>query len=119
MAHLRSSKLIASLVLALFALFLGSAIASSLIKPGSMQVICAAGGGMKLVQTDAEEGKVAMTAGLDCPLCASVFAPVPDTAALFQKRSPLATALQSTAAARIVSATAPPLPARGPPTSAS
>jgi hypothetical protein len=36
MAHLRSSKLIASLVLALFALFLGSAIASSLIKPGSM-----------------------------------------------------------------------------------
>lgn len=119
MAHLRSSKLIASLVLVWFALLLGSAITSSLIKPGNMQVICAAGGGLKLVQTDAGEGKVAMAAGLDCPLCASVFAPVPDPAALFQKRPPLATALQATAAARIAWATAPPLPARGPPTSAS
>ncbi|NBO82929.1 MAG: hypothetical protein EBU75_08900 [Betaproteobacteria bacterium] len=86
MHTLRTSKLIARLVLVWFALFMGSAIASSIIKP-------------------------------DCPLCASVSAPPPPLTVHFEKLTPLAHALHPIAAAHIASATAPPLPSRGPPTS--
>ena len=56
MNTLRNSKLIAKLVLVWFALFLGSAIASTVIKPGSMQMVCTAGGGMKMVDISGDEG---------------------------------------------------------------
>jgi len=115
MQTLRSSKLIASLVLAWFALFLGSALASSLIKPDHMQVICAAGGAMKLVDIDSNGGEVKASASMDCPLCASVAAPPSRLKFLFIKPSALEHALHPIAAAHIAALTAPPLPARGPP----
>jgi hypothetical protein len=117
MHTLRNSKLIARLVLVWFALFMGSAIASSVIKPGSMQMVCSAGGGMKMVDTSGDEGGIRATANMDCPLCASVTAPPPTLTVHFEKLTPLAHALHPIAAAHIASATAPPLPSRGPPTS--
>jgi len=117
MLTLRSSKLIAKLVLVWFALFLGSAIASTVIKPGNLQMVCSTGGIMKMVDTSSDEGEIKASASMDCPLCASVTTPPPPLTVHFEKLSPLAHALHPIAAAHIASVTAPPLPSRGPPTS--
>lgn len=115
MQTLRSSKTIACLVLAWFALFLESAIAFTPISPGNMQMICAAGGGMKMVDLGGDSGLPKAGPGMDCPLCAATFAPPLASYAHFDPRSPLAHALQPIAAAHIASTAAPPLPSRGPP----
>ncbi len=116
MSILRPSKRIASFVLAWFALFLGSAIASALIKPDGLQIVCASGGGMKTVDLDGNDGGVRASASMDCPFCASVVPPPPRLQAFLAKPSGLAHALHPIAAAHIAAATAPPLPSRGPPT---
>jgi hypothetical protein len=115
METLRRSKLVASLMLAWFALFLGFAIASSAIKPGNSQIVCSAGGGMKMVDLDGNEDDHQISASMDCPLCASVAAPPSRLTALFTKPSALEHALHPIAAAHIAALTAPPLPSRGPP----
>jgi hypothetical protein len=115
MQTLRNSKFIAKLVLVWFALFLGSGIASTLIQPGNMQMVCATGGGMKIVDTNNDDGEFKASANMDCPLCASVTAPPSSSTVHVEKPSPLAHALQPVAAAHIASVTAPPLPSRGPP----
>ncbi len=117
MQSLRSSKFIAKLVLVWFALVLGSAIASTVIQPDHLQMVCATGGGMKLVDISSDDGELKASASMDCPLCASVTAPVPPLTAHFEKLSSLALALHPIAAAHIASVTAPPLPSRGPPPS--
>lgn len=115
MQTLRNSKFIAKLVLVWFALFLGSAIASTIIKPENLQMVCATGGVMKLVDTSSDDGKVNASSSMDCPLCTSVTAPPPPLSLHLVKLSPLAHALQPVAVAHIASVTAPPLPSRGPP----
>jgi hypothetical protein len=115
MHTLRSSKTLAGLVLVWFALFLGSAIASTSFSSGSMQIICAAGGGMKMVDTGDDGSIPKAGAGMDCPLCATCAPPPSKSSAHFDPRSPLAHALQPLAAAHIASTAAPPLPSRGPP----
>ena len=117
MQTLRNSTLIAKLVLVWFALFLGSAIASTVIKPGNMQMVCSTGGVMKMVDTTGDDGELKASASMDCPLCASVTAALSPLSVHFEKLSPLAHALHPIAAAHIASVTAPPLPSRGPPTS--
>ena len=117
METLRRSKLVSSLMLAWFALFLGSAIASSAIKPSNMQIVCSAGGGMKMVDLDGNEDGQKVSAMMDCPLCASVAAPLLRLNALLIRPSALTHALQPLAAAHIAALTAPPLPSRGPPSS--
>lgn len=117
MESLRQSKRIAQLVLVWFALFMGSAIASTLIHPGQMQMVCTAGGDMKLVDVGDEGDVPAVAVGMDCPLCASVAPPLPVQTSSLPTLSPLAHALHPVAAAHIASVTAPPLPSRGPPTS--
>lgn len=115
MHTLRTSKLIAQLVLVWFALFVGAAIATPYLQPGGLQMVCASGGGVKLVNASGEEGNGPASAGMDCPLCASV-SPLPTPPGLsFEPPSRLAHALQPTVVARMASATAPPLPSRGPP----
>jgi len=52
---------------------------------------------------------------MDCPLCMSLAFPPAPLALQVVKPSPLSHALQPIAAAHIASATAPPLPSRGPP----
>ena len=117
MNALRSSKLIASIVLAWFALFLASAVASPVIKPGGVQMVCSAGGGMKMIDVDGNGGEVKASASMDCPLCAAVAALPSRSSSLFIKPSALEHALHPIAAAHIASVTAPPLPSRGPPNS--
>ena len=114
MHALKTSKLIASLMLAWFALFLGAAVACTAMKAGSMQMVCS-GGGMKLMDVGDNGEEVQPSSKMDCPLCSSVAPPPPQLESLFEKPSGLAHALHPIAAAHIAAATAPPLPSRGPP----
>ena len=116
MTALRNAHLLARFVLVWFALSIGVAIASPLVKPRAMQVICSGSGAMKLViQTD-DGGQEVAGLTLDCPLCATSSAPPPPAAPLTaEPAQPLAYVLQSIPAARIAALTAAPLPARGPP----
>jgi hypothetical protein len=94
MQILRNAHLIARFVLVWFALSIGVAIASPLVKPQAMELICTGTAGVMklLVQTDDGPQDVASYT-MDCP----------------------AHVLQSIPAAHIAALTAAPLPARGPP----
>lgn len=117
MHFLRQARFLARLVLAGFVLSLGVAIASPLVQPQSLELICASGGAMKLIVKTADGGDADQTRGhtLDCPLCASVSAPPPVQALAFEFDSPLAHALRPLVSAHIAGRTAAPLPPRGPP----
>lgn len=115
MQALRHARFLARLVLAWFVLSLGVAIASPLVQPQSLELICASGGAMKLIVKNADGSAQERGHTLDCPLCASVAAPPPVAGPLTVAPSPLAQALQPLEAAHIASRTAAPLPPRGPP----
>jgi hypothetical protein len=115
MHTLRRARFLARLVLAWFALSLGVAIASPLVQPTDIEVICSGTGAMKLlVKGDAGTDKPA-THTLDCPLCGSMGAPPPVVRTDLAFVPVLGHAVQPIPAARIAALTAAPLPARGPP----
>jgi hypothetical protein len=116
MQALRRANFLARLVLAWFALTLGVAVASPMVHPQAMELVCSGVGALKLV--DNGDGSTAPASGhtLDCPLCASFSAP-PATAsipvALALPRADLVAAIPGS---RVAVRSAAPLPARGPPT---
>ena len=115
----RSLHRIARLVLAWFALYLGAAVASPLLQPGSYAVVCSADGMVRLAQADDVGSLGAGHAALHCPLCVSAAAPPPPAAALAASQLPaLACVLPAEAATRPAAHAAAPPPARGPPASA-
>lgn len=116
MQYLRNTSNIIRLVLVWFALSVGVAIASPIVQPKAMDMVCTSTGSMKLVVQGDEDGSISSSPTLDCPLCAGIGAfPSALNTALTQP-SPLSHALLPTVAAHIASLTAPPLPSRGPPT---
>ena len=83
MQTLRRARYLARLVLAGFALALGVAIASPIVQPKTMELVCSVGGAVKLVVNGADgaDGAAASHGNtLDCPLCLHVQAlpPVPE-----------------------------------------
>ena len=102
-------------VLVWFVMAMGVAIASPMVNPKAMDLVCSSGGGMKLVVIGDDDNTASSAHTLDCPLCASLSAPPLLTQASFTSEAPLAYALQPVVAARLAAATAPPLPSRGPP----
>jgi hypothetical protein len=114
MQRLRNAAFLARLVLAWFALSLGVAIASPLVKPQGVELVCAGGGAMKLLVKN-DQGKSAGSHTLDCPLCVFGDAPLPIAvvAVATTEASPLAGPTR--AADPVPARTAAPLPARGPP----
>ena len=114
MERLRSSVQLARLLMVWFALSVGVAIASPIIKPQTTMLVCAGVGVMKLVSPGEESNKTD-TPKLDCPLCATIGAPPPALNTALTQPSPLSHALLPSVAAHIASLTAPPLPSRGPP----
>ena len=75
MQALRNASFLARLVLAWFALSLGAAVASPVLHPQGVQLVCSAGGALKLV-LPADDGQAPQVrSGMDCPLCVSVDAP--------------------------------------------
>lgn len=122
MQTLRNAHFIARLVLVWFALSIGVAIASPMVKPQSLQLICSGTGAIKIISSDAD-GKAATTPSststhtLDCPLCAAMAAPPPVDANHLAFAAPLGYTSPARAAASPVPFFATPPPARGPPDS--
>jgi hypothetical protein len=116
---LRNAHHLTRFVLVWFALFVGVAVASPLVKPEAVHLVCSAIGGVKLVQADAAgsellDGVVFHTA-LDCPACLPLIAPpVADLLAPLPTGS-LSHVLQPLPAARLASLLGQPWQARAPP----
>ena len=117
MQHFRHALNLTRLVLVWFALSVGVAIASPMVHPQAMDLVCTSTGSMKLVVQGDDADVAATNLTLDCPLCASLSAPPPalNTSLTQPAPSALAHALEPLAAAHLASVTAPPLPSRGPP----
>jgi hypothetical protein len=116
MRTLRHFTILTRLVLAWFVLSLGVAVASPIVQPQDVLLVCTGSGAMKVLvkADDGGTSEVASTA-MDCPLCASSAAPPPVARLQAEPAQPLAYALQAIPAAHIAARTAAPLPARGPP----
>jgi len=102
-------------VLLWFALSIGAAIASPIIKPQAMELICTSAGATKLLVKTDEGVKEVSGHTLDCPLCITLSAPPPVARLRAEPAQPLGYVLQSIPAAHVAARTAAPLPARGPP----
>ena len=116
MQYLRNTSNIIRFVLVWFALSVGVAIASPMVQPKAMDMVCTSTGSMKLVVQGDEVSSTSASPTLDCPLCASISAPPSALNTALSQPSPLSHALLPSVAAHIASLTAPPLPSRGPPT---
>jgi hypothetical protein len=116
MHRLRQARTLVRLVLAWFALTLGVAMASPVVKPQVLQMVCQGTGVMKYVAVqDGEAVQPAASHTLDCPMCTPVAPPPPAVMEALPQAQPLAHAVQPIPAARLAARVAAPLPARGPP----
>lgn len=123
--RLRRLTALTRFVLVWFVLSIGVAIASPIVKPQDILLVCSASGAMKVVVKNAsssdtndanDDASSVLSSTMDCPLCMSITAPPPPaTQPAIEPVSPLAYALRSIPSAHIAARTAAPLPARGPP----
>jgi hypothetical protein len=113
MQRLRHALDLTRFVLVWFVLSLGVAVASPMVQPKALDLVCTSSGSVKLIAVgDDDEGST--THLLDCPLCAASAAPLALMRPAPSFDSPLAQALRPLVAAHLAAATAPPLPSRGP-----
>jgi len=118
MQLLRASTLLARLVLAWFVLSLGVAVASPLVQPQALELVCGAGASAKLVLMDGEGQSVAADHhALDCPACLAATLPPPVITLQLPAATPVPLAQHPFHAAHLAALTGAPLPPRGPPTS--
>ena len=115
MQRLRNVKLIARLVLVWFALSIGVAVASPLISPVPMQLICSGTAFIKVVSLNADGTVPASGQTLDCPLCAGIGAPPSVSVWKLGPVQPPVYLSPGIASVLSASASAAPLPPRGPP----
>ena len=80
MQTLRNARLLGRLVILWLVLSLGVAVASPLLKPVSMDVVCSASGVAIVFHDDALRSS--NPSGLHCPLCLPLSAPPPRGAAI-------------------------------------
>lgn len=116
MSHMRTTTFLVRLMLAWFVCALGVAVASPMVNPKTIDIVCSASGGMQMVVVG-EDGQ-ADTAGhhtLDCSLCLNATTPPVSQLSSFVAPQPLAHALRPFVAAHIAALVGAPLPARGPP----
>lgn len=118
MQTLRNAHLIARFVLVWFALSMGVAIASPLVQPKGMQLVCSAAGAIT-VQFDQGDGGGAgpQSNTLDCPLCAAVGAPPAQVSLQVLAPMGLCYVVHMPESQPSVRRSAAPLPPRGPPAS--
>ena len=119
MQTLRNFTRFARLVLAWMVVSLGVAVASPMVKPHNVFLVCTGSGAMQVfVLADDGSTPEVGSARMDCPLCASFSAPPPLVSAqTIEPARPLAYALPRIPVAHIAARTAAPPPARGPPIS--
>lgn len=115
MKTLRATTQLRWWVLAWFALCLGVAVASPLVQPKPIEVVCSSTGGLKMV-VHAEGGPVNSGAmGMDCPLCLLEASPPETQQARVPAQLPLARQPLPLSCVPTVAAMAAPPPARAPP----
>ncbi|MBP7566304.1 MAG: DUF2946 domain-containing protein [Burkholderiaceae bacterium] len=114
-SSLRGARLLARAVLAWFVLSIGVAVASPLVHPLALELVCTGGGAIKLVATG--EGGAAPTAigHADCPLCNTHGAPPPALRMDLRLQPPAAGASIAASFGHGASLDALPPPARAPP----
>ncbi|MES2787702.1 MAG: DUF2946 family protein [Pseudomonadota bacterium] len=112
---LRRASFLARLVLAWFALSIGVAVASPLVKPHRMELVCSASGIVKLVTSSDEDSPSASSHTFECPLCLVAGAPPHAACAQSFAQENISQPLPANNFARFSKAAAAPLPARGPP----
>lgn len=115
---LRRAHLLTRCVLVWFVLSIGVAIASPLVKPQALVLICSVGGGMKPLPPTDGGGQPRVGHTLDCPLCVGLGAPPPPVASAVH--APMHSAgevLDGVPVTHVAALRAAPLPARGPPAS--
>ena len=112
---LRNAPRLTRLVLVWFALFVGVAVASPLVNPEGVQLVCTTAGSVKLLQLDAD-GEEAQSShqGLHCPLCLPVAVP-PVVSVSAPVHVGLSHALRPVEQARLASLIGLPWQARAPP----
>lgn len=115
MNTLRHARLIARFVLVWLAFSIGVAIASPLVKPQAMKLICSGAGVIKLQPLTDNDAQELTRMAMDCPLCMSISAPPPVAHQMVAPFQPLAYATQAIPAAHIAERSASALPPRGPP----
>ena len=79
MHRLRATAFLARFVLAWFVLSLGVAVASPLVQPRGLQLVCGAGA-VKLVPQSGEGDAQAVTLAMECALCSPAVVPPPAAA---------------------------------------
>jgi hypothetical protein len=116
MHTLLTSFMLARLILAWFVLTLGVAVASPIVHPQAMEIVCSAGDSMKvvLVGDDGDPVEIGQHT-LDCSLCLAATLPLAHPRVALGNPQPLAHALEPIVAARIAALVGAPLPPRGPP----
>ena len=116
MHRLRHAHTLARLVLVWFVLSLGVAIATPLVKPQAMQLVCTSASSIKLVAIGTD-GKASspQSPTLDCPLCAGIAAPPPAVPDVFAASAPHGVVQPLRDPSRLDAALVLPPPARGPP----
>lgn len=118
MQILRNAHTLARFVLVWFALSVGVAIASPMVKPQAMQMVCSSAGAIKVVATDADTGSAPATNTLDCPLCAGLGGVPPFVAVAFGAAPPQRYVPTAQTSSPVLFAPVAPLPPRGPPANA-
>ena len=115
---LRNAHRLTRFVLVWFALFVGAAVASPLVKPEAVQLVCSAIGGVKLVQADAAGEEVSgaeLHTALDCPACLPLIAHPAAEVLDSLPSANLSHVLQPLPAARLAGLLGQPWQARAPP----
>ena len=112
---LRQARALAVGVLAWFALSLGVAIASPVVQPQALTLVCSAAGAVKLVAGNDDGAPVLSSHALDCVLCLALGAPPTSADHLLLHLPAVSYALAPVSTAFVARRAAAALPARGPP----
>jgi predicted short-subunit dehydrogenase-like oxidoreductase (DUF2520 family) len=116
MHSLRNARTLARLVLVWFALAVGAAVASPLIRPQSVALVCSGAGVLKILAAGDDAGAALPGVGLlDCPLCLHTSAPPPAATLTAGVLSAAAGAMVAPVVQSFAVRRAGPAPGRGPP----
>jgi len=112
----RQARTLIRWVLVWFALTLGLAVATPLVQPQSLSLVCTTAGAVKLVASGDQGSAPTMShTALDCVLCLATGAPLNVTAGTLPVTMGVGTVPTSKPATRTAWLTAAPPPGRGPP----
>jgi hypothetical protein len=115
MLPIRNAKRFARFVLVWFALSIGVAVASPMVQPEEMQLVCSGAGAMKVVVTGEDGAQSTISHTLDCPLCASISGLPPLDTVTMSNAAPRTFGTPDAGFEPLLFVSAAPPPARGPP----